>query len=208
MPRHKMLPATEWSLDYENFTAAELRQLIHDRIGAVLSAKEARTIQNCNQYQLVNRLRKLDQEGSFPRFMELPPEIRLNVYELLLVDPRERNVDGSIKHWNGAPSRVRFHPAVLQTSKQIYAEAHPVLYKNNRFRAAVVYTPEYPGISSVNEGCVVRVTRPGFMAACFQVIIFRQSQLLGYLFRDPAMNMLRSLTHLTIDLSLVTPGDD
>ncbi|GAB7336228.1 hypothetical protein MBLNU13_g08993t2 [Cladosporium sp. NU13] len=83
-PKVPIRPA--WSLEYEKYPAAELRTFIEARIGTTLSKKERRTIGNCNRFQLEKRLYKLDLASTFPRFMELPPELRLSVYELLLVD--------------------------------------------------------------------------------------------------------------------------
>jgi hypothetical protein len=198
-----MLPVTEWSLDYEKFTPSELRQLIHDRIGATLDKKETRTIQNCNRYQLINRLRKLDQEGSFPHFMELPAELRVSVYEFLLVHPIGEDDDGAFKriiHHKEDSSTI--HPAVLRTSKLIYAEAKPILYKKNKFSACIRHR-RTGGFCRPRRahGCNLVIMGAGRRYIHDQNM--SQTPFLRHLFEDATgMCILRSLTHFTIDLNL------
>jgi hypothetical protein len=210
MAHYKMLPATKWSLDYERLTAAELRQLIHDRMGATLDQKETRTIRNCNRYQLINRLRKLDREGSFPRFMELPPELRVSVYEFLLVDTTEQDgneADPLMRSLGHHSSTL--HPAVLRTSKQVYSEAQPVLYQKNKFRATIVYSDEEKYRWGPRPGCLLTVIQSGSRAPFRQKeSYFDRSPSLYLLFKSRAIGMLRSLTHLTLYLNLVTPGEE
>ncbi|KAH6842905.1 hypothetical protein B0I37DRAFT_383140, partial [Chaetomium sp. MPI-CAGE-AT-0009] len=79
------------------------------------------------------------------RLLNLPVEIRLQIYDLLLVsrfnrgDNRSRSVGntyqklislGSIK----SRQYRTMEPAVLQTCKQVYFEAVPILYSRNVFR--------------------------------------------------------------------------
>lgn len=207
--RPSMPKRPAWSLDYEKYPAPELRTFIEARIGTTLSKKERRTIGNCNKFQLAKRLHKLDLASTFPRFMELPPELRLGVYELLLVDTRERDEDGLVKDRDDEqPDNSKLHPAVLRTSKQIYAEARPILYQKNKFSVRMVYSMKTPRWSVPIIGCYCIVMRPGRMTSFFQkTFTSRHSPALSRLFGHPVMGMLRSLTHLTINLSLVTPGD-
>lgn len=60
--------------------------------------------------------------------MELPPEHRLGVYEMLLVNTREKDEDGLVKEQEEEPDIFRLHPTILRASKQIHSEARPVLY--------------------------------------------------------------------------------
>jgi hypothetical protein len=203
MPRHYKLEGSPWSLDYEKYPAAELREFIEARIGTTLSEKERRTIGNCNRYQLANRLRKIDLASTFPRFMELPPEIRLSVYELLLVDIRERSDYGLITNWYSGPDRFRLHPAVLGTSKQIHSEAQPILYRKNKFEATIMAVKYRQ-----RTECLLKVVLPGraypyrrTMASSREISFLRE------LFRSSTMGRLRCLTHLTINLNLLTPED-
>jgi hypothetical protein len=201
-----MLPAADWSLDYESSTAAELRQLIYDRLSATLSAKEKRTIRNCNRYHLINRLRKLDHEGSFPRFMELPPELRVIVYEYLLVDTRKEDAAGWFYHMGYGSSALC--PAVLRTSKQIYSEAQSILYKQNKYSVRTTYHMSRERQSRMRQiaGCTLTVSRPG-RGYPFHHQIMSSGLLLRDLFTNRAMGMLRTLTHLTINLDLVAPRE-
>lgn len=63
-----------------------------------------------DKLSLITRLRKLDQANTFPRFMELPPELRLAVYESLLTDTR-------VRIWSGNDAPAILHPAILCASK-------------------------------------------------------------------------------------------
>lgn len=72
-----------------------------------------------NKAKLVARLKKLDIQRTFSRFMDLHPELRLHIYErLLFIDGQE-----SGKH----------HSAILRVSKVIHSEFEPVLYCKNSF---------------------------------------------------------------------------
>ena len=68
--------APEGLLNYDNCSLKELRAFIEDRTGAAANEREI----------LAAHLRKMDQTRTFPRFMELPPELRVNIYEALLVE--------------------------------------------------------------------------------------------------------------------------
>lgn len=206
IPRPNVFRRPEWSLDYEKYPAAELRNFIEARIGTTLSEKERRTIGNCNRSQLAKRLHKLDLASTFPRFMELPPELRVNVYEYLLVDARGRDEDGEADSGPGRAGGV-IQTAVLRTSKHIYSEAQPILYKQNKFGAKISYAREGRDLFA-RIGCELSIIQPGKSFPFRQLLtVYDHSLSLGMLFTDSAMGMLRSLTHLTIDLNLVTPGD-
>jgi len=73
--------APEWLLDYDRCSLEELRAFIEERTGAAVNDREI----------LAAHLRKMDQAREFLRFMEPPPELRINVYEALLVDNRARD---------------------------------------------------------------------------------------------------------------------
>jgi hypothetical protein len=74
----------------------------------------------------------------------LPVEIRLAIYDLLLVSRfnRSDNPSSAVRNTDQKMIRLerinapnyRMEPAVLQTCKQIYHEAVPILYSQNVFR--------------------------------------------------------------------------
>ncbi len=58
-------------------------------------------------------------------FLSLPSELRIMIYELLLVDPEPINM------WGWPTSKV-LHPQLLRVNKEIYGEASSLLYSQNR----------------------------------------------------------------------------
>jgi hypothetical protein len=83
-------------------------------------------------------------------FLSLPVEIRLRIYDLLLVrrsfdssgDASSRHAQKTIPLWfvrerwrrtRRVPRRKTIEPAVLRTCKQMYFEGNSVLYSNNTF---------------------------------------------------------------------------
>jgi hypothetical protein len=65
------------------------------------------------------------------RFLDLPTELRLSIYEALLSDP-----EGLIAICYGKPLvgyHLQLYTAILRTCKKLYREAHPVLYTTNTF---------------------------------------------------------------------------
>lgn len=175
-------------VDYENCTAVELCEFLEERTGTTVNK-----VQLDNVDLLTNQLRELDRHWNFPRFMELPPELRLDVYEALLVESDT------------------LHPAILRTSKQVHSEALPVLYKRNKFRARVKYCivePYWHGAPIV--GCCLKINRNEGDSMFHQHVPLRLGldTLRRRLFQDRTMGMLRMLTHFTIDLDLATPGKE
>ncbi|KAN0086460.1 hypothetical protein V8E54_000148 [Elaphomyces granulatus] len=80
-------------------------------------------------------------------FFTLPPEIRLQIYNLLLVSQFDLNTcddinededsdayyeSGYWRDWRDRRDRT-IEPAILQTCKKIYHEANPILYSQNVF---------------------------------------------------------------------------
>jgi hypothetical protein len=118
----------KWQLDYDKCSLQELRTFIDKRTGSAVDAKEL----------LIAHLRRMNQTKKFPRFMELPPELRISVYEALLVDDRIRGEKGRLV----GDQDCKLHTAVLRTSKQIYSEAMPILYSQNKFSVKIGYTWE------------------------------------------------------------------
>jgi hypothetical protein len=210
MSHSAILPATKWSLDYEMLTAAELLKLLQDHIGTTLTEKDNRKLQTYSRRRLIKRLRELDQERSFP-FMQLPPELRVSVYELLLANTIEADQRYSYA-WNIITEGLRYgntlYPAVLRTSKQVYSEAMPILYKQNKFNAKIVYHKRGNANQrrSMFDGCNLILVGPGGRHVYHQIIWC--NPVLSKLFEDSrAMGMLRGMTHLSIKLDLVPPEE-
>ncbi|THV67851.1 hypothetical protein D6D28_07173 [Aureobasidium pullulans] len=64
------------------------------------------------------------------RLMDLPSEVRLRIYEHMLVDSSKQDISPSC----GIETR---RPSLLRTSRQVRNEAMPVFYGANRFRFAL-----------------------------------------------------------------------
>lgn len=192
--------APEWLLDYDRCSLEELRAFIENRTGAAVNEREI----------LAAHLRRMDQNKTFPRFMELPPELRINVYEALMFDNRARDEKGWLKDERDT---CTLHTAVLRTSKEVYSEARPLLYDRNKFNVMIGYTWKGSRPSSAQLGhdrIGLRVVRPGARFSHHKLIGSADcpSPLELSLLRWP---MLRGLKHFTVDLGLITresPSDD
>jgi hypothetical protein len=194
-------PTPTWSFDYKKCTIAELCKFFEERTGTVLNEAQLQKVRDHGSYPLIDRLREMDRERTFPRFMELPPELRIGVYEALLV-----TAAGNNKH-RGMPS---IHTAVLRTSRQVYSEARPVLYKRNKFWAVVRHAEagsRHSGAPIV--GCSLQIAEPGESISLSQRTprLYSNRSLLHRLLQDSLMDMLRALTHITVDLDLTIPGN-
>ncbi|KUJ10037.1 uncharacterized protein LY89DRAFT_689896 [Mollisia scopiformis] len=65
---------------------------------------------------------------------KLPLELRLQLYELLLVNPMLAKPESISRDKDfGALVRYDLHPAILRTCRRIHEEATPTLYSNNTF---------------------------------------------------------------------------
>jgi hypothetical protein len=184
-----------WYFKYGRCTHAELVRFLKDRTGTTFDMKT-------NRARLLSRLRELDRNATFPQFMEPPPELRLRVYEHLLAPDKE------LREMPGAQPpcpKAKIQTAVLRTSKAIYHEAEPVLYKANRFDAVL----ECVARASKPTSYKLKVERPG------SKIIFRDSsKSRGYdwVLRRSNMrsfsSMFRGIRRLTIKVYLgQTPRD-
>ncbi|PVH73865.1 hypothetical protein DL98DRAFT_42879 [Cadophora sp. DSE1049] len=75
--------------------------------------------------------------------MGLPAEVRIMIYELLLINPILGELASISKHDHyGAHQSYELHPAVIGVCKQVQTEATPILYGRNTF--CVVCLP-FPG---------------------------------------------------------------
>lgn len=198
-----MMQAPTWFLDYKKCTPAELRRFITDRAGNMLDQRGLRKLQFCNRVKLTYRLRKMDQDGKFPRFMELPPELRLGVYQSLLVDERVWS-DGK-SDWQAGYDDYRIHPAVLRTSKQIYSEAMPILYDQNKSHATIEHV-RGGSRGRWSSAWTLDIVHPGRRFPFHQKMPDpHYTPVMGRLFESSTMDMMRVLKHLTVNLNLVKP---
>lgn len=86
----------------------------------------------------VGRVGVLDEKKQVPfRFLALPAELRMMIYEYLLVSPLQ---DGLIKCTNAhvAAGGLGLSPQILRVNSEIYAEAVGVLYERNVFQLRFV----------------------------------------------------------------------
>ncbi|GAB7336229.1 hypothetical protein MBLNU13_g08993t3 [Cladosporium sp. NU13] len=191
--------ALTWSLNYDKCTTEELHKFLEERTATTLNEGQLQKVRDHGSYPLIDRLRQMDREATFPRFMELAPELRLGVYEALIIAPKgKQRRDGVSK----------IHSAVLRTSKQVYSEAMPVLYKKNKFRANIRYSEK--SSRSHRAGtvpvCTLTIARPGGGFSFYHRMGTSTVPVLRSLFEhSSAVHMLCMLTHLTIDVDLVTP---
>ncbi|GKT50274.1 uncharacterized protein ColSpa_10455 [Colletotrichum spaethianum] len=70
-------------------------------------------------------------------FLDLPLEIRLDIYAHLLLHP-------PIDKLNPNRPAARIHPAILTASRQTHAEGTPVLYSKNMFLAHATLLASFP----------------------------------------------------------------
>ena len=90
-------------------------------------------------------------------FLSLPPEIRLQIYNYLLRLP-----DYPYPKYKPS-STVPLHPSLLQTNRQIYDEALPLLYSLNTFLAHPTLLASFPRLRSwygpVKEASILPLIR-------------------------------------------------
>lgn len=101
---------TGLAVDYDRCTVAELKRFTQDR-GLPFPRIPFKV-------EYIKILAKADREATF-RFMDLPAEMRNEVYEYLLVLP------------GGNPDCNNCDTSILQTCKEIYDEAKSILYEEN-----------------------------------------------------------------------------
>jgi len=63
--------SSKWALDYEKCTTKELRKFLGERADRPLNEEQLQKVRDHGSYPLIDRLRQMDKEMQFPRFMEL-----------------------------------------------------------------------------------------------------------------------------------------
>ena len=118
------------SLDYNKCTPTELGTFIRNR--SSLKPSDSEELVHFPKSHLTPRLNMLDKHSRVG-FLDLPPELRLEVYQYVLV---ARNCEAL-----GAGDRV-IETSLLRTCKLVYKETEPVLYGENEFTVSISLAPE------------------------------------------------------------------
>ncbi|KAI9878847.1 MAG: hypothetical protein M1830_010319 [Pleopsidium flavum] len=119
------------------------------------SMKMARSKGAPKRPNVVTRSVRATEKRTFP-FLKLPPELRNEVYKLLLHQPRPTVVDASVNQYRKVPH-------ILLLNRQIYKEAVSVLYSLRQFYVDVPYSLEpditrfLTSIGSTNVGMIRRL---------------------------------------------------
>jgi hypothetical protein len=102
----------EWALNYQRCSREERIRFVRDRCPGEDVSEDR------NNFYYLRQLKDLDKDITF-RFLDLPPELRDIVYDLLVND-------GDIVHHQ-----------ILRTSKEVQSEAGNILFRDRTFRTAV-----------------------------------------------------------------------
>lgn len=184
------------TLDYRMCTPSKLRGFIRDRRN--LNVAEFDALEVYHKSHLVACLESLDRNAT-PRFADLAPELRLELYRHLLV---ERNNDD--RH---APDH-NIETAILRTCKAVYIEAEPVLYTESSFTVAINFkaaeNPQDNGVDS--SACIhyhyISINRPGHSERYFfyqdDDFADQCERFSDRIASDPCFNMLRRVRYLDI----------
>ena len=116
---------TTVKINYDWCKLRELKRFVHDRL-LTDPYPQGLTL----RYFYIRALEKNDREWCF-RFMDLPSEMRLMVYRNLLL---HENPYLPLENLVNVHGLYKTYPAILQTCRHIYEEAHGVLYDENTFQ--------------------------------------------------------------------------
>lgn len=176
---------TGLNVDYDRCTIAELRKFTLERGLASPSLPF--------KAEYIKILVKADRDATF-RFMDLPAEMRNEIYEYLLILP------------GGEPVRNNCHTSILRTCKEIYGEARSILYEGNTVKCAFRIKFVVPFLSdyavhihnSVSRG-QLDVDEPYTGNA--QHILLPNGM-------DAYPTFLRRISHLRLDIEAQGPNND
>ena len=101
------------ALDYDHCTSYELKRFVTDR-----HLQDPYPNGTTLKYFYIRVLEAADSEPEFPQIMDLPAEMRLEVYRYLLTFPTDVT-------WKTC------YPSVLQACQQVHEEAKGILYDEN-----------------------------------------------------------------------------
>lgn len=137
------------SLDYNKCTPTELGTFIRNR--SSLRPSDSEELVHFRKSHLTSRLNMLDKHLRVG-FLDLPPELRLEVYQYILV---ARNCCEAL----GAGDQV-IETFLLRTCKLVYKEAAPVLYGKNEFAVEITFpSASWLGSSNSLRTCSLRDDR-------------------------------------------------
>ncbi|KAL8682584.1 MAG: hypothetical protein Q9186_001357 [Xanthomendoza sp. 1 TL-2023] len=129
----------------------------------------------------------------FP-FLSLPLELRVYIYLELLISDFKDSPDEPLLLWHdrtGRQQSLGIYPEILRTSKQINAEATPLLYKHNRFQLSLT--------SRERHSCRPQIIYPS------QALIQSDSARLSRWFAQPGLISPLCLQRLAYIELLVSP---
>jgi hypothetical protein len=148
----------------------------------------------------------MDQDATFTCFVELPPELRASIFESLLVDTRIW--DEGKSDWLVSNDDYKVHPAVLRTSKQIYSEAVPISYNQEKPHVTIENVLEGDSRRSGCSAWALNIVHPGRRLPFHQKMSYLGCvSVLHRLFTCSTMDMMRATKALTVNLNLITPQD-
>lgn len=141
-------------LQKERKSSAALRQ-------AIIAQKV--TLDNTLDQLKVTEEALIRAKSTSPFQKKLPPEIRITIYKLLLVNRKLSEVGSIGKACNhGKSLKFELTPAILRTCKAIRNEAEPILYGSNIFIMECMGGCGPKGFSHVPQSPLTRYTDPDF----------------------------------------------
>lgn len=118
---------------------AQLRAQLEEEQESSAILRQTIKVQQSNIDSTLEQLKAAEQNliqasSTSPFLRRLPIEIRIHIYQLLLVNPKlsETQSIGKTVNW-GKDIKFDLAPTILRTCKAIYNEAEPILYGSNTF---------------------------------------------------------------------------
>ena len=151
-------------------------------------------------------------------FLEIPAEIRLQIYEELLVRDGESVLCAGENHPNVGHEfhqRGSLFPEILRTNKSIYEEALPTLYSKNKFNILCDLNDRYVKVSEGNRfiECANELARGSLKTAVAHFTFGHYHALDGYwLYFEQSwdkveaelLDIYPNIEHLTIAINCAT----
>ena len=109
-------------------------------------------------------------------FLELPPEIRNQIYKLLLTFTSSRSHTCELCLGESSRNPLNLHPVVLRLSRSIFREASAVLYGCNHFRVLPWrYPPVFADHPSRVIKCSFHISQIRSFHSCIRLDVYRCS---------------------------------